>query len=122
MSVTYGYVKCPVCGTKYWIPFPADGVWCDCYKICEDGDGDWYPSSGCSWSEYNYRGQLDAYEHQDTAVESKFADKLHITGYCSTHNKYIHKQPIYVEMDWDEWLRNPPSDASRTEKAKINYR
>jgi hypothetical protein len=123
MSATFGRVTCPRCGLEHVVPWPTgQGADCTCYKICPDGTGNFYPHSGCSWTIYEFSGQLDAQNMLDTAVESLEVDKLHITGYCSAHNRYIHKVPIFIEMDWDEWFLNPPPDAYRGRKAKGVYR
>lgn len=99
-------VECPKC-SKIWIVYPGTpDIVCTCHLYCSDGD----QPSDCSLTTINYSGDLKWPVGLHTGDEDEGDDVMHRTYYCSTHNKYLYKQPVLIECDWDRWQsrRAPP--------------
>ncbi len=92
-------VKCPECGTVYTVPQGTPDVACNCHLICPDGT---IPRD-CSMTEFNYSGSLGWPARINLNHENLSNDILHATFYCSTHDRYSHKVPIVIELDWVKW-------------------
>jgi len=80
---------------------------CDCHLYCDDGD----KPSDCtiiSIKDYAVTHTLPHEVgwpfglHNDPDDESD--DIMHVTGYCTIHDKYIYKNPILIPCDWDYWF------------------
>jgi hypothetical protein len=95
-----GKIQCPRCGRVYTLTYPNNDIECNCYLYCEDGD----EVSDCSVTKYNFTGQLGWPTGASTSNEDRGDDKIHAARYCSTHNKYIYKDVIVLELDWDVFL------------------
>jgi hypothetical protein len=111
-----GVFKCPQCGKLLRAVYPMPYVDCDCYQICDDGTGNHYPTSGCSWTAWNYTGDAGSKEHIDTNPADLKKDLFHIVGYCSAHDRYTHKTQTVIDIDWEDFFENPPSYANRNRK------
>ena len=100
-------VKCPRCGRIWIVPQGIPDITCNCHLYCEDGD----KPSDCSISEVNFSGQLGVYKGLHTDADDNSDDIMHLTYYCSIHNKYSKKVPITIECDWDNWYsKRAPHD------------
>ena len=93
-------VDCSRCGKTWVIPYPSPGRMCDCHLYCSSGD----KPSDCSVTEYNYSGPLGWPFGVHNEPEDESDDLLHATHYCATHDKYIHKPPVFMEVDWKRWF------------------
>jgi len=90
---------CHRCGKKHYLPFMSPGVECDCHLYCSEGT----KPGDCTVTEYNYSGPLAWPFGSRSDPVDEGDDLIHATGYCSTHNKYVHKDIIFLEVDWEEW-------------------
>ena len=93
-------LECPECGHLWTIQQGQPGIRCNCHLFCTQGT----KPSDCSITAYTDDLQYawPAGMHNDPAKGGE--DVAHITGYCSTHEEYIYKMPVWVEADWDEWF------------------
>lgn len=92
-------VECPRCKQIWDVPWAADGVECTCHKWCSDGDKE----ADCTWAIYNYSGGLGWPVGAHVNAENEGDDVLHRVGYCSAHNKYTYKVPMWIQVDWSKW-------------------
>jgi len=93
-------VKCPRCGKIWTIQEGQPGILCDCHLICPDGE----KVSDCNVTPVNFNGDLGWPVGLKTGAESGTDDPLHHTYYCSVHNKYYRKVPIWIDADWKGWF------------------
>ena len=115
MSARVGKVKCPRCGKIWIIPWGDSGIECTCHLYCSSGSE---PSDCTVTYPYNYSGSLGypVGAHLNSADEGD--DVLHRGGYCSTHNKYTNKEPVWLEVDWYKWENErAPKEMRTLEKA-----
>jgi hypothetical protein len=103
-------VECPQCHRVHVLAFPTNETECNCHLICEDGD----EPDDCSVTPYNFSGQLGYPMGAETSNEDKGDDRMHATGYCSIHNKYVYKQMQIIEVNWKEYLSRRIRPGSRT--------
>lgn len=101
MSGRQALAVCPRCGKVHRVNWGVPEVKCDCHLYCSSGD----KPSDCSVTEYNYTGQLGWPVGAHLNRENEGDDVLHRTFYCSTHNKYIYKEPIWLEVDYKRFER-----------------
>ena len=92
-------VQCPECGTIYTVPQGTPDVDCNCHLICSEGE----TVKDCTVTVYNHTSQKGWPEGVRLKHEDESDDLQHATGYCSTHNRYIHKQKIIIECNWALW-------------------
>jgi len=92
-----GIVECPRCSKKWELPWAHPGVECTCHLFCSSGTK---PQDCAVAYPYNYTGPLGypAGLHNNAANEGDNITQR--GGYCSTHNKFTSKEPIYLEVDW----------------------
>ena len=88
-------IQCPRCRRVWRIRDTSGGITCDCHLYCVDGDR----PIDCSVASVNWNAQFGwpAGAHQDADDEGD--DVRHRVRYCSTHNKYIYKVPVFLEFD-----------------------
>jgi hypothetical protein len=106
-------VKCPRCGTVWTVPQASPGIECTCHLFCSSGN----KPSDCSVTyplHSNVKFAWPAGLHNDAADEGD--DVLHRKGYCSTHGKYISKDSIWLEVNWEEWHRKRAPEEFRTSR------
>ena len=95
-----GVVQCPRCNKIWHLQWGNPGVECTCHLFCSSGTT---PADCTVTYPYNHSGSLGFPEgiHTDPANEGD--DIRHATAYCNTHNKYIRKEPIVLEVDWKRY-------------------
>ena len=96
-----GTVECPRC-SKIWrsLQWGSPGVECTCHLFCSSGT----KQSDCTVAyPYNWSGQLGYPTGLHVDAKNEGDDVLHRTGYCSTHKKYVYKEPIFLEVDWKRY-------------------
>jgi hypothetical protein len=97
-------VECPVCKRRQTISALSGGAWCDCHLYCSKGDR----PIDCSTTSVNWSGQLGwpAGAHQNSVQEGD--DVRHRVRYCATHDLYIYKTPVFLEVDMSFFERRLP--------------
>lgn len=95
---------CPRCKKKWHVSDSSSGVECDCHLYCSEGD----KPRDCSTTSVNWSGQLGWPAGSHTAVEQEGEDERHRVRYCSTHDRYIYKTPIFLEADSSFFERRLP--------------
>lgn len=94
-------VECPRCHKRWRIQDTGVGITCDCHLYCSSGD----KPIDCSVASVNWNAQFGwpAGAHGTDAQEGD--DVRHRVRYCSTHDKYIYKVPLFLEFDRDSYLK-----------------
>jgi hypothetical protein len=94
-------VQCPRCHKIWTLPQGSPGTYCDCHLYCEDGT----QPRDCNMTEQNYNGQLGWPVGLNQDGDEGGEKVLRRTYYCSTHGKYSYKEPIFLEVNWEEWYQ-----------------
>jgi len=106
-------VKCPRCGAIHTIRQGSPGVLCNCHLVCPYGD----KPSDCNVTEVNFKGDLAWPTGLHVDAEQEGDDVMHITYYCSVHDVYYYKTPVWIEADWERWFsRRAPEWARMSHK------
>jgi hypothetical protein len=121
-----GKIECPRCHHIWTLPYPAVGVWCFCHQYCEAGalpkDCNVVPYTSDSGTASLYNAKASDMQNLDNPNSLNWpeginmlnitggTDKLHRAGYCTIHTRWTYKQPIFLEMDWEEWRQKKQED------------
>lgn len=104
-----GKFACPRCNIIHTVVYPTNEIECSCHLYCEDGD----EPDDCSVTAYNYSGTLKYPFGAHSNNDDLGADRMHATGYCATHNKYVYKDVSVILIDWKEYLESRVPPGSR---------
>ena len=107
-------VECPRCGKKWRLPLGSPGIECTCHLYCPYGT----KPQDCNVTEVNYSGKLNWPTGLHNDPEQEGEDILHRTYYCSTHDVYYYKTPIWIEADSQKWFSRRAPKKHRMSKAQ----
>ncbi len=96
-----GKVECPRCGKIWTLPQGSEGTYCDCHLYCQYGD----EPKDCNVTVQEYNGPLNYPVGLDQDQADEGEDVLHRTYYCSIHEVYSYREPIFLEVDWEKWFQ-----------------
>ena len=93
-------VECPRCGRIWTIEQGCPGIACVCHLYCSEGD----KPSDCTVTKVSGAIKYGWPSGLHVDAEDEGDDLPNRVSYCSTHNKYIYKTPVYIEADWERWF------------------
>jgi hypothetical protein len=94
-----GKVECPRCHKVWTLSQASPGIYCDCHLYCEEGS----QPRDCALTEYKFSGQRGWPLGMDQNQLDEGENRHRAYGYCTTHNRYSYKEPIWLEVDWKKW-------------------
>ena len=95
-------VQCPRCRKRWRIQDTGVGITCDCHLYCSSGDK---PLDCSVTSAITGTLQLGWPAGSHGADVQEGDDVRHRVRYCSTHDKYIDKVPLFLEFDRESYVK-----------------
>ena len=86
---------CPRCKKEWVVSEDCEGVECDCHLYCSEGS----KPHDCSTTAVNWNGQLGWPNGSHQGALNGGDDVRHRVRYCSTHEKYIYRTPVFLEAE-----------------------
>ena len=97
-------VRCPRCHNDWWAYQGQDEVQCNCHEYCEDGDKPQdctlVDASSGTYDVWNQTWSWPQGMHLSDELNGK--DVTARIKYCTTHDKYVNKVPLTIDVLWDK--------------------
>lgn len=92
-------VECPRCHQIWTLPQGSPGTYCNCHTWCQHGS----KPSDCSLTAVTGSTEWKYPVGSDQGEADEGHDVVHRTYYCSVHEVYSYKTPVWLEVNWKEW-------------------
>ena len=96
-----GKVECQKCHKVWTIPQASPGVYCNCHLWCQYGT----KPSDCNLTDAYYEGSQGWPVGSDQNPKNEGEKVWERTKYCSVHEVYSTKIPMWLEVNWERWYQ-----------------
>lgn len=109
-----GKVECPKCGKVWTLPQASPGTYCDCHLWCPEGT----KPSDCNLTLQTGNIDFSWPAGMDLGQDDEGQDIVRRTYYCSVHEIYSYKSPVWLEVNWNKWYQQRRIPANLRELQK----